>query len=66
MEMGLYSGTVHVPTGGIEMSDLTDREKRMNVLKTRIQINISDIEDLKSEIYDYEAELLELEDMEDD
>jgi len=48
------------------MSDLTDRDKRMNQLKSWIQNNISDIEDLKSDIYEWESELLELEDMDDE
>ena len=52
--------------GGKIMSDLTDRDKRMNQLKSWIQNNISDIEDLKSDIYDWESELLELEDMDDE
>ena len=43
---------------------LTDKEKEINVIKSRIRSCRSDIENLESEIYDYQEQLEELEDRE--
>ena len=44
------------------MSNLTEKDKKINVLKSRIYSYKSDIENLESEIYDLKVELEELED----